>query len=550
MTANSSSSIRQSMLSFQGSRQRILALHFPRLSTDRILRRRWGLSWRLKGPSTGHPDASPHVVAGRRDNAMRLVALDAIAEAAGLKRGQGLAEARAICPSLVVSEEDQAADRRFLEALADWCDRYTPLVALEGDDGLFLDITGSSHLFGGEEALLQELLKRFLEMGLEVQGAISRAPGLSSALARYAGNHIVADEDCESMAAPLPLCALRIDDSVVRALHKVGLKQIGDLLGAPRAPLARRFGTQLLLRLDQALGFEEEAISPRRPVASLSVERRLVEPVEAQDDILALTAQVAETLKPSLEERGVGGRVFELVLFRVDGKVFRISAGASRPLRDARRIAKLFCERLKGVHDELDAGFGFEVLRLNVLRHEVFETDQGDFEGDDRRHLSLADFVDQVSARLGPDCLQTYQLRESHLPERAALPVPALDHLGQTAVAKPVRMPEAAPLPLRQQTHKERPLRLFPHPEPLEAFAVEVPDGPPIRFRWRRLTHKVRRAEGPERLAAEWWLDGEVAPTRDYFRLESESGQRFWVYRQGLYDQLANPRWFMHGIFA
>jgi protein ImuB len=481
---------------------------------------------------------------------MRLVALDAVAEAAGLKHGQGLAEARAICPSLIVSEEDKAADRRFLEALADWCDRYTPLVALEGDDGLFLDITGSSHLFGGEAALLRELQTRLLEMGMEVQGAISKAPGLSSALARHAGNHIVADEDCETMLAPLPLVALRIDDSVVRSLNKVGLKQVGDLLHAPRAPLARRFGTQLLIRLDQALGLDEEAISPRRPVASLSAERRLAEPVQAEEDILALAAQVAEALKPSLEARGTGGRVFELVLFRVDGKVFRISAGASRPLRDAKRIAKLFCERLKGVHDELDAGFGFEILRLNVLRHEIFETDQGDFEGDDRRHLSLADFVDQVSARFGSDCLQTYQLRESHMPERAVLSVPALDHLGATAAARPVRMPEARPLALTREAQTERPARLFPYPEPLEAFAVEVPDGPPIRFRWRRLTHTVRRAEGPERLAAEWWLDGEAAPTRDYFRLESESGQRFWVYRQGLYDQLANPRWFMHGIFA
>ncbi len=481
---------------------------------------------------------------------MRLVALDEGADAAGLKRGQGLAEARAICPALIVSEEDKAADRRFHEALADWCDRYTPLVALEGDDGLFLDITGSAHLFGGEEALLQEMLTRLLEMGLQVQGAISKAPGLSSALARYAGNRIVADEDCETAIAPLPLSALRIEESLVRALNKLGLKQVGDLLGAPRAPLARRFGSHLLMRLDQALGLDEEAISPRRPVASLSAERRLAEPVQAEEDILMLAGQVAEALKPSLEARGAGGRVFELVLFRVDGKVFRISAGASRPLRDAGRIARLFQERLKGLHDELDAGFGFEILRLNVLRHEDFDTEQGDFEGDDRRHLSLGDFVDQVSARLGPDCLQTYQLRESHIPERAVLPVAALDHLSAAIAVKPSRMPEAAPLQAVGSDSRERPLRLFTHPEPLEAFAVEVPDGPPIRFRWRRLTHQVRRAEGPERLAAEWWLDGETAPTRDYFRLESENGQRFWVYRQGLYDQLANPRWFMHGVFA
>lgn len=477
---------------------------------------------------------------------MRLTALDEQAQAAGLKPGQGLAEARAICPHLVVIEEDQAADRRFLEALADWCDRYTPLVALEGSHGLFLDVTGSAHLFGGEAVLLAEILSRMTALGMAVQGAISSAPGLSSAIARFGESRVIEDSDIEAVLAPLPIAALRVGADVVQALAKVGLKQVGDLLEAPRAPLARRFGAHLLLRLDQATGLDEEAISPRLPVASLSVERRLAEPIQSEEDILTLAAQVAEALKPSLEARAAGGRMFELVLFRVDGKVFRLSAGASRPLRDGARIARLFAERLTGVHDDLDAGFGFEILRINVLRHEAFDHAQGDFDGDDRKQQSLADFIDQVSARLGPECLKTYQMRESHIPERAAVAVDAIHH----ALGKPQRLPEAAPLDHGHFLQKERPLRLFPHPEPLEAFAVEVPDGPPIRFRWRRLTHQVRRAEGPERLAAEWWVDGENAPTRDYFRLESDSGQRFWVYRQGLYDQVANPRWFMHGIFA
>nr|WP_281413864.1 DNA polymerase Y family protein [Rhizobium rhizoryzae] len=499
------------------------------------------MSWR----STGRPEDIIFVCAGRRENAMRLTALDSHAETVGLKRGQGLAEARAIHPALVMVEEDEAADKRFLEALADWCDRYTPLVALEGRDGLFLNITGCAHLFGGEEAMLREILLRLEQMGLEVKGAISSAPGLSSAVARFDASRIIGEDEHERLLAPLPLAALRIDDATVQGLAKLGLKQVGDLLEAPRAPLARRFGTQLLLRLDQALGLDDEAISPRRPVAHLSAERRLAEPVQAEDDILELTSQVAQSLKPGLEARGAGGRVFELVLFRVDGKVFRLKAGASRPLRDAARIAKLFAERLKGVHDDLDAGFGFELLRLNVLRHEVFDHAQKDFEGEDERHLSLADFVDQVSARFGPECLTAYQLRESHIPERAILSVPALSH-----IFKPVPIPEAAPLVENALIGKERPLRLFRHPEPLEAYAVDVPDGPPIRFRWRRLTHKVCHAEGPERIAAEWWLEGEDAPTRDYFRLECETGQRFWVYRQGLYDQIANPSWYMHGIFA
>ncbi len=235
--------------------------------------------------------------------------------------------------------------------------------------------------------------------------------------------------------------------------------------------------------------------------------------------------------------------MFDLVLFRIDGKVFHLSAGTARPLRDPNRIARLFAERLNAVRDELEAGFGFEILRLNVLHHETFDSLQSDFAGDDRQQGSLADFVNQVSARLGPECLRVSQLRESHVPERAVLPLPALDH---ALSRKP--LPEAAPLGLTWPS-LERPVRLFNHPEPLETFAVEIPDGPPMRFRWRRLTHKVLRAEGPERLAAEWWIDGEEAPARDYFRLESDCGQRFWVYRQGFYGDIV-PRWFMHGIFA
>jgi protein ImuB len=201
---------------------------------------------------------------------------------------------------------------------------------------------------------------------------------------------------------------------------------------------------------------------------------------------------------------------------------------------------KLFTERLTAVHDDLDAGFGFEILRLNVLRHEAFDAVQSDFENQERKEQSLATFVDQVSARLGAECLQTYWLRESHVPEKAVVPVAAMDGL-----VAPKRMAEAAPL-----RKAERPLRLFNHPEPLEAYAIEVPDGPPIRFRWRRLIHKVCRAEGPERIAGEWWIDGKGEPIRDYFRLESETGQRFWVYRQGLYDQKTAPLWFMHGVFG
>ncbi len=234
-------------------RQRILALVFPHLSTDRIARRLWGMSWR----STGRPDHPPMVCAGRHGNAMRLTGLDEAAEALGLKRGQGLAEARAMFPMLDVMDEDAAADAAVLSALADWCDRYTPLVALDGRDGLFLDITGCAHLFGGEEKLLDDILSRLRHLGFDVRGAISSSPGLSWAVSRFSKSRVIADHaDKADLAirqalAHLSVRALRLDDGLVAGLNKLGLKQVGDLLRLDRAPLARRFGAGLLLRLDQ-----------------------------------------------------------------------------------------------------------------------------------------------------------------------------------------------------------------------------------------------------------------------------------------------------------
>jgi protein ImuB len=320
----------------------------------------------------------------------------------------------------------------------------------------------------------------------------------------------------------------------------MGLKYVGDLMETPRAPLARRFGANVLLRLDQVLGLDEESISPRLPIASLSAERRLIEPVGTEEEILDLTGQIAISLKPSLEARGAGGRIFQLVLFRVDGKVFRISAGTAQPLREPKRIAALFAERLQAVHDDLDAGYGFEILRLNVLRHETFDTTQSDFEGHRQKDASLAVFVDRVSARLGADCLQTFQLRESHVPERAVLAVPAIDALSAPKAS------QGNPAPSRS----ERPVRLLERPEPMDAFAIEVPDGAPANFHWRRMRHRVVKSEGPERLAMEWWIDGSDAPARDYFRVEDDQGHRFWIYRKGLYGHDEMQSWYMHGVLA
>jgi protein ImuB len=471
-------------------------------------------------------------------NAMRLVAIDEVARRIGLRKGQGVTDARAMIPDIDVIEADPVADRSLLEAIADWCDRYTPLVALDGADGLFLDITGSAHLFGGERALFDDILGRLFHMGFDVQGAISSAPGLSSAVSRYGEAGIVVPDGAEEALARLPVRALRLAEETIELLVKSGLKQIGDLIGQPRAPLARRFGPMLMLRLDQALGFEEEAISPRRPVAALSAERRLAEPILDEDNILLLLGKLGESLKRHLETRGEGGKLFELLLFRVDGKVFAIRAGTAMPARDPARILALFRARLSAIHDDIEVAYGFETVRLNVLQAAPFAELQPDFQGRNRADETLADFIDQMSARFGPELLTVPVLFQSHVPERAGQLLPVVDVTrgdGDPGFYAHMAM---------------RPLRLFAHPEPVETTA-EIPDGPPRSFRWRRTLFRVSRAEGPERIAAEWWIDGEAAPARDYFRIEDESGRRYWLYREGLYERGADrPRWFIQGVFA
>jgi protein ImuB len=337
----------------------------------------------------------------------------------------GIADACAMHPGIEIVEADPAADRRLLESLADWCDRYTPLVALDGEDGLFLDITGCAHLFGGEKAMLDDLLACFFRLGFDMRAGLASAVGAAWAAARFFTSRIVEPGEEEALLAPLPLAALRIDASVRSGLEGVGLRTVGAVMNAPRAPLARRFGRTLILRVDQALGRLEEPISPRLPAPPLSVERRLAEPVVTMEEIGRLVGLLAATLRSDLERRGQGARGLELALFRVDGAVSRIVIGAARPLREPDRIGLLFHERLTVLENRIDAGFGFDLVRLSALSLARFETRQTDLSGeDDSEEERLALFADRVRARLGDHAVLKIAPVESHIPERAAVGVP------------------------------------------------------------------------------------------------------------------------------
>jgi len=526
---------------FRNEGRRLLSLWLPFMATDRILRQRLGRAWRS---DTGQ--SRPLVLSSQDNNSRRIAALDEKAERLGLRRGTGIADARAMHPSLEVVEADPEADRRLLEALADWCDRYTPLVALDGTDGLFLDISGCAHLFGGERSLLDDIAARFFHQGFAVRAGLASTPGAAWAAARFApGGSILGQGEEEGFMAGLPLAALRLEAATRASLESVGLGTVGAVAGAPRAPLARRFGTTLLVRLDQALGRVEEAISPRLPIAALSVERHLAEPIGLFEDIERLVLLLAGSLAQDLERRGEGARSLELLLFRVDGAVGRVAVGASLPLREPQLIGRLFHERLASLESEIDAGCGFDLVRLSALVTAAFEATQGDLSGTALSSgCDIAMFADRVRARLGPDALLSPLLSGSHVPERAA-------RLGRFG-AGPAEERSGGSVGMPDCGAAERPLRLLTPAEPVEVPATEIPEGPPLNFRWRRALYRVIRSEGPERIAPEWWREAEAAPSRDYFRVEDADGRRYWLYREGLYGsrEKISPRWYLQGLSA
>lgn len=450
----------------------------------------------------------------------------------------GVADARAMHPQLEIAEAEPDAEARLLAGIADWCDRYTPLVALCGDDGLFLDITGCAHLFGGEKALLDDIVARLAAQGFRAFCGLASTPGMAWAAARFLHGATVPPGAEAAALAPLPLTALRLEPATRLKLESVGLRDAGAVMAAPRAPLAGRFGPSLLLRLDQALGTVEEAVSPRLPMPALGIERHLLEPVVTGDDIERLVLMLAQTLKSSLERRGEGARSLELVLFRVDGAVRRLGIGMARPLRDPALIQRLFREKL--AVSNIDPDCGFEMVRLTAPATAPFAMEQTDLAGNRQAaEAGLAMFADRVRARLGDSAVFLPKPFASHLPERAIVLQPF--HAAAAPAGRSAEIGRHGP---------ERPIRLLAWPEPVDVAAAEIPEGPPANFRWRRALYRVARAEGPERIAAEWWCDGDEAPTRDYFRIEDEDGRRYWLFRQGLYGAGATPRWFLHGLFA
>jgi protein ImuB len=499
--------------------------------------------------------AAPLVATARIKGAQQLVCVDRLAARLGLAPGLSLADARARRPDLIAVEAAPEEEARLLGRIADWCSRFTPLVALDGADGLMLDISGVAHLFGDEAKMADEIATRLAAQGFEAALGIADAPRAAWALARFSDRRIapagLAERPFAKIFHDLPLAALGLDEKTVADLARAGLRRIGDVALRPRAPIAARFGAGVMNRLDALCGRERGAISPRFAAPDFSAERRFASPICRREDVEGTIARLARDLAALLERQAKGARRLEARLFRVDGAVRRIAVGASRPLNDPVTIARLFRERLDAPgEDEFDAGYGVDVVRLSCLLAEPLAPAQKSLEqaGDGEQERRLADLVDQLSARLGPRRVTRLELVDAHIPEFSVAACPA--SRGRAATTRPSRLALSHPRaePAANALSPTRPIRLFERPELIEAIA-EIPDGPPLRFKWRRVLHEIAAIEGPERIAAEWWRND--ALTRDYFHAEDTRGRRFWLYREGLYGrETARAKWFLHGLFG
>ncbi|MEP5758987.1 MAG: DNA polymerase Y family protein [Litoreibacter sp.] len=491
---------------YAGMPKRIVSLWFPRLASDRFLRMR--------------PIEAPFVLTQRRNNTERIYCLNQMASQHGLHCGMGYSDARAFCSELQSHPADPDADQRFLHVLARWAKRYCPWVGLEGTNGLVLDVTGSTHLFNGEAALLHDMQLRLTRAGFAVHIGLADTRGAAWALAHHSPG-ISALNFTQDAINPLPVAALRLDEKTCVSLQRLGIRSVADLRALPRASVARRFGTEVLLRLDQALGTQAEEISPLPEPPKYQVRLTLPEPIGLAVDVMAGTERLLTSLCRQLKHQEVGARVLALTLRRVDKANQTVELRLARAMRDPLRILPLFTRGIS----EIDAGFGIDQLQLIATLVEPLPVQQITH-AQGAPNDKLDDLITRIGNRIGLENVQRFLPADSHIPERSYVIAPAA-----------YSTPEGAWTALR-----DRPIRLFP-PEPISG----VGSSPPTSLRWRRMTLGVARASGPERIAPEWWLPDENwrSGVRDYWKVETKQGRRLW-----LFYTPQNPCWFVQGEFA
>lgn len=505
---------------------RVVSVFLPSWPIDRF---------RRQAGDAAPPAEAPFVLIGREGGKRLVTAANAAALAAGLRVGMQAAKAQALMRGLLLEEADPMADAAELERLAVWLlERIAPVVAADPPDGIVLDTTGADHLHGGEAAMLEGIVGRLALSGVSARAAVAETWGAAHALARcLARPTMVAPAGAVTATlSPLPLEALRIPARLAADLRVLGFETISDLIDRPRAPLTLRFGTGFSQRLDQALGELAEPIVAIRPPGLIEVRRAFAEPIGAPETMRRYLGKLVVELCGRLEARGLGGRRLDLACHRVDGGIQAIRVGLAAPVRDVKRLTRLLSDRVEAI----EPGFGIEIMSLAATLAEPLDARQAVSSLAEATEPDVSGLIDTLTNRVGERAVYRLAPVASDVPERSVARLPAL-------------APESGAI---WPGHWPRPARLLPRPEPIETLAV-LPDRPPVWFSWRGVRRRVTRADGPERIFGEWWKrDAEVAAVRDYFRVEDDAGERFWLYRAGDGEDAAtgSHRWFLHGVFG
>jgi len=502
---------------------RVVSIYLPRLPIDRI---------RRDNPSV--PADQPLVVVAKSGAKRWLSAIDANAAKIGLRVGMPAAKAQALVQGLMMVDADPVADASKLEQLTVWAlSQYSPVVAMDAPDGIVMDTEGADHLQGGEEIMLATLVNRFRSRGLMATAVVADSWGAAYALARSIRNEtlVVPVGGVEGAVMRLPISCLRISPGTVDGLRTLGFRTVEDLMKTPRSPLILRFGPELGRRLDQMLGHVREPIDPIRSAEIIEVSRAFAQPIGAAETITKYISRLVIQLCSELQAKGLGVRRADLIVHRVDNTIQALRAGTAKPVRDVAWLTKLLKDRI----ERIDPGFGIEKLSLAATMAEPLDDRQIISSLIEEQTADITALIDVLGNR-GTQRIYRIAPMASDVPERS------VEHVSPVAEETGLSWPAIWP----------RPMRMLAHPERVECMTL-LPDHPPVWFTWRGKRRRVKRADGPERIFGEWWRrPGEAQAVRDYFAVEDENGERFWIFRRGdgIDPETGSQHWFMHGLFA
>ncbi|HLO82990.1 MAG TPA: DNA polymerase Y family protein [Chitinophagaceae bacterium] len=498
--------------------KRFLSIWFDHLKTDFYSIREPGLKtipFVLRVPSHGK---------------MIISAANILAEKNGISTGMAVADARAILPKLEVQDDQPGLEEKLIKRIAEWCIRFSPFVSMDLPDGILMDVSGCSHLWGGDLPYINDILKKFNARGYSAGIAMADTAGAAWGLARYSRGPYIAEKGLHANALlDLPPEALRIETAITERLYKLGLRRIRDFIAIPRVSLKRRFGDDLIKRINQALGTEEEFLEPVLPIEPFEERLPCLEPILTRTGVEIGLRRTLENLcfKLSQEEKGLRNACFKA--YRADGKISELNISTSRASHHVEHLYRLFEDKLSEF--KVEPGIELFTLTTSVVedlpsfQEKIWESSGG------LNDIRLAELIDRLLASKGLGNIQRFLPAEHHLPEKSVRPAVSLTEEPSTA----------------WRTDQSRPLHLLSPPEQIEVTAP-IPDYPPMMFRYKGKIHKIKKADGPERIEQEWWVAR--GRHRDYYHVEDEEGKRYWLFRSGHYDETRSHKWFIHGFFA